>query len=185
MAGSPLDAIAYLKAQVPSDDPAPSLQLNEDESPVLKTLGGDLLVSYVLDEGNKFSYVQAKHLRAAGITADDLHQTAVENLRKAAQGRVTLREYGAIKGLFFDGNFEASLILLDELWDVTLRDYHGGEPVIAVPARDILCFSKSSSAAGIAEMRAAIERVWPTGNHLISRELFLRRGQQWVAYESG
>ena len=82
MAGSPLDAIAYLKAQVPSDDPAPSLQLNEDESPVLKTLGGDLLVSYVLDEGNKFSYVQAKHLRAAGITADELHQTAVENLRR-------------------------------------------------------------------------------------------------------
>src|SRR5262249_12679430 len=143
-----------------------------------------LLVAYVLDEGNRFSYVQGRHLRAARIAADDLHRKAVENLQKAAEGRVTLREYGPIWSLFFDGNFEASLILLDDLWDVGLREYHGGGPVIAVPARDILCFSKSSSAAGIAEMQAAIERVWPAGNHLISRDLFRRRGRQWVAHES-
>ena len=183
MAGSPLDAIAYLKAEVPASDPAPDLQLNADDSPVLKTLGGGLLVAYLLDEGNRFSYVQGRHLRAAHVDADELHRRAVKNLQQAADGRVTIQQSGPIWGLFFDGNFEASLILLDELWDVSLRDYHGGEPVIAVPARDVLCFSNSSSAAGIAEMRAAIERVWPTGDHLISRNIFRRRGREWVALE--
>src|SRR5215467_4423981 len=108
MAVNPSDAIAYLKAEIPSDDPAPVVTLDEDSSPVLKKLGGGLLVAYLIDEGNRFSYVQGRDLKAAGVDAEQLHAYALANLAKLAAGRVTVRPNGPTWADFFDGNFEAS-----------------------------------------------------------------------------
>jgi hypothetical protein len=110
MGPSPLEAIAYIKGQVPGDDLAPTMKLDEANAPVLKSLDGGLLVAYVMDEGNRFSYVQGRHLRTAGIDADQLHARAVTNLGKLAEGRVIIRQNGPIRALFCGGNFEASLI---------------------------------------------------------------------------
>ena len=180
---SPLEAIACIKGPVPADDPTPALKVEGDNAPVLKRLGCGLVVAYLVDQGDRFSYIQGRDLRATGINADQLHAHAVANLGKLAEGRVTIRKYGAIWALFCDGNFEASLILLEEMWDRALSSYHEGEPMIAIPARDILCFCKSSSTAGVAELRAAIKRCWPRGDHLISDKLFQRRGRAWVPYD--
>ena len=180
---SPLEAIAYIKGRVPADDPTPAMTVEGDNAPVLKRLACGLLVAYLVDQGDRFSYIQGRDLRATGINADQLHARAVANLGKLAEGRVTVRKHSLIWALFCDGNFEASLILLDEMWDHALSSYHAGEPVIALPARDILCFCKSSSTAGVAELRAVIKRCWPLGDHLISDQLFQRRGRAWVPYD--
>jgi uncharacterized protein YtpQ (UPF0354 family) len=184
MEGSPLEAIAYIKGHAPAHDPAPIVQLDDENAPVLKNLGGGLLVAYLMDQGDGFAYVQGRHLRAAGIDADELHARAVANLGKLAEGRVTIRQNGPTWALFCDGNVEASLMLLDEMWDGALSAYHAGEPAIALPARDVVCFCNASSAAGVAELRAVIKRVWPQGDHLISNKLFRRRGQAWLPYEA-
>jgi uncharacterized protein YtpQ (UPF0354 family) len=183
MAGSPLEALAYLKAEIPADDPGPVMEVSEQNAPVLRKLVAGILVAYVIDAGNLFSYIQGKDLVAAGIDADQLHARAVENLRRAAKGRVTIRQAGAVWALFFDGNFEASLILLDELWDRALHQYHGGRPVAAFPARDVLCFCDASSSDGILELRGVVGRVWPTGDHLLSDGLFQRKAATWVPYD--
>lgn len=146
---TPLEAIACIKAEVPEDDLAPALELGEEDSPILKRIGGGLLVAYLVDEGDSFTYVQGRHLRVAGIDKDQLHARAVENLRNLAEGQVTIRQNGPTHALFFDGNFEASLILLDEMWDEDLVQYHGSEPVVAIPARDVLCFCNASSVDGM------------------------------------
>jgi uncharacterized protein YtpQ (UPF0354 family) len=183
MAVNPTAAIAYLKAEIPGDDPAPVVTLDGESSPILKKLAGGLLVAYLIDEGNRFSYVQGRDLRAAGVDAEQLHAHAVANLAKVAAGRVTIRQNGPTWAVFFDGNFEASLILLDQLWDKSLREHHHGMPAVAIPARDILCFCDSSSADGIAELRAVIGRIWPRGDHLISNQIFQRQGGRWVPHE--
>jgi len=131
---SPLEAIACIKGPVPADDPMPALKVEGDNAPVLKRLGCGLVVAYLVDQGDRFSYIQGRDLRATGINADQLHARAVANLEKLAEGRVTIRKYGAIWALFCEGNFEASLILLDEMWDRALSSYHEGEPIIAIPA---------------------------------------------------
>ena len=179
---SPLEAIACIKAEVPEDDSAPALQLGEDDAPILKRIGGGLLVAYLVDEGDSFAYVQERHLRETGIDKDQIHARAVENLRNLTEGRVTIRQNGPTHALFFDGNFEASLILLDEMWDEDLVQHHGGEPVVAIPARDVLCFCNASSVAGIDELRAVISRCWPTGDHLVSKKLFQRINRTWVPF---
>jgi hypothetical protein len=117
MAGSPFKAIAYVKAEVPDDDPDPVIGLDEDDAPVLKKLGHGLLVTYLVDERDRFSYVQGRDLRNAGIDEQQLHAYAVKNLEQLAEGRVTIRTAGQVQALFFDGNFEASLIAADVVVD--------------------------------------------------------------------
>jgi hypothetical protein len=61
------------------------------------------------------------------------------------------------------GNFEASVLLLDTVWDISFAKHIKGEFVAAVPARDVLAFGDSSSAETVAELRAIINRLKSTG----------------------
>lgn len=58
--------MAYLKAQVADDDPAPVLKLDHDDSPVVRRLGDGLLVSYVVDQGNWFELINHRQFEEKG-----------------------------------------------------------------------------------------------------------------------
>jgi hypothetical protein len=83
--------------------------------------------------------------------------------------------------LSVDGNFEASLILVDGLWDKALAQLAPNGFVAAIPARDILAFCDANSAAGIAELHQLIGRI-QNGNHMLSRELFQRADAGWSRF---
>jgi hypothetical protein len=184
MKGRPLsEAIAYVKAEVPDSDLGPVVALNADDSPVLMQLGNGLLVAYLVDEGDHFSYVQGRDLLPSGLDLPALHRSAVANLADLAHERVTIRQSGPIWALFLDGNLEASLLLLDDLWDEALGSYHAGNPVIAIPARDVICFCDAASSDGVRELRAVVGRVWPAADHLISERLFRRQSKQWLLFD--
>ena len=76
-------------------------------------------------------------MEAAGLDAEALHATGMENLVRLASERTRLQPHGHIFALFLDGNFEASLLLLDDLWERALAGYIQGGFVVAVPARDV------------------------------------------------
>jgi uncharacterized protein YtpQ (UPF0354 family) len=171
-------ALAYLKPEVPSSDPAPVVSLSADDSPVLREFAPGLLTAYLIDEGDRFSYVQGRDLREAGIREDDLHYLAVANLADLAEGKLTIRAIGPVWALFLDGNFEASLTLIDDLWSHGLREY-ARDPVVAIPTRDVLAFCDVESAAGVSELRAVVDRVWPSGDHLLSENLYRRVDGLW------
>ena len=177
-------AVAYLKPEIPVSDPAPALLLGADDSPILRPFAPGLLTTYLIDEGESFSYVQGRDLREAGIAADELHRQAVANLAELAEGKVTVRASGPVWALFVDGTFEASLLLLDDLWTHGLRAY-ARDPVVAIPARDVLAFCDADSAAGVSELRAVVKRVWPTGDHLLSESLHRRVDGMWRVHSYG
>jgi uncharacterized protein YtpQ (UPF0354 family) len=177
-------AVAYLKPEVPSGDPEPSVQLDADDAPVLREFAPGLLTAYLVDEGDRFSYIQGCDLREAGMTEEELHRLAVANLGELPEGRVTIRQNGPTWALFLDGNFEASLTLLDDLWTRALREY-ADDPIVAIPSRDVLAFSDVESAAGVSELRAVIRRVWPAGDHLLSENLFRRVDGRWRVHGYG
>ena len=90
--------------------------------------------------------------------------------------RVT--RYGDIYAVMLDGTFEASLILVDGLWDVSFAALAPHGIVAAIPARDILAFCDATSTEGLAELRQLIERV-QGGDHLLTRDLYRRVGGRW------
>jgi hypothetical protein len=171
-------ALAYLKPSVPDSDPSPVVTLGTDDSPVLRAFAPGLLTAYLIDEGDSFSYVQGRDLREAGVGEEELHRLAIANLSELAEDKITVRQNGPVWAVFFDGNFEASLMLIDALWSRGLREY-ADDPVVAIPARDILAFCDVESAAGLSELRAVVKRAWQTGDHLLSESLYRRVDGMW------
>ncbi len=175
-------AIAYLKANLP--DAKADVVLDDDRELIITNLNNGLLVAYLVDEGDRFEYVQRCHLTGAGIDQAQLHQIAVGSLSNMfAERGANLRKAGAAFAVIFDGNFEASLILLDSLWDNELAHLAPNGFVAAIPARDILAFCDAASEAGIAELRRIIERV-EGGSHPLKPVLYRRdsSARNWQPY---
>ena len=179
-----LEALAYLKPEIPRSDPPPVVPLDADDAPVMREFLPGLLTAYLVDEGDSFAYVQGRDLRGAGVSQEELHRQAVANLAALAEHQLTIRENRQMSALFLDGNFEASLLLLDDLWTRRLREY-ARDPVVAIPSRDVLAFSDVESAAGVSELRALVKRVWPLGDHLLSENLYRRIDGKWRVYGYG
>jgi uncharacterized protein YtpQ (UPF0354 family) len=168
-------AIAYLKARV-ADDGGPAVGLSHDDSFVMRPLADPLVVTYAVDTGNAYQLVQHRHLVRDAIDAATLHDHALANLGRLVNSKPTrVHPYGNIFAVTMGGDFEASLILLDQLWEHHLRQFVKGEYAVAVPARDILAFCDASSAAGLSELRELIQRVFPGGDHLLSDQIYVRR----------
>jgi uncharacterized protein YtpQ (UPF0354 family) len=173
-------AIAYIKPDLTA---APGIrsdrQLSVDDSPVLKSLQNGLLVSYIVDTGSHFEYVQNRHLRSEGCDEDTLHRNAVENLAKLAQEKLRVSTYQGFYAALLGGNFEASLLLVDSLWDEDLAHLVSNDFLACIPARDILAFRDSASRVGEDELRGQVGRVWSGADHLLTQSLYRRRGIRW------
>lgn len=177
-------ALPYLKPVAPSGTAA--LNLGGDDSPVMRPFIGRLLITYLVDQGDRFQYVQHRHLDAGGFTEDRLHDRALRNLGlRAAAGEVGTAAHGSITAVFFDGNLESSLMLLDPFWQYIADRLGGGEVLAAAPARDVLAVCPAHSTPGRQELNAAIERLWPVGDHLLTRDLYLRRNDAWQVATPG
>ncbi len=163
-------AVAYLKPNL-TDGSEATVLLNHEDSPILRDLHNGLLVAYLVDKGTSFDYLQNRHLIAAGIDEDRLHKTAIDNLYSLAERHLRIQPYGPVFALFMEGNFEASVLLLDSVWDISLAKHVKGEFVAAVPARDVLAFGDSSLPEAVAELRAIyrpsrVERGRPPAIHV-------------------
>jgi uncharacterized protein YtpQ (UPF0354 family) len=152
------------------------------DAPVLKDLGNGLLVAYVMDVGDHLQYIQYRHLQDSGANESELHSHAVHNLTVLAK-KLRIEPHGKMFAVFLEGNFEASLILIDGLWDGSLARTVTAGFVAAIPARDILVFCDLASVEGITQLRQVVARANEGGDHLLTPVLYRRQGQEWVQYE--
>lgn len=166
-----LQAIAYLKVVVLDDD-GPTYKFSAEDSPILKDIGHGLLVGYIVDMGTHFSYVQQRHLMASGVTENELHKNAVHNLASLAEINAKVQQYGNIYVVLMGGNFEASLILLNEFWSEWYSQLALNNFVAAFPARDILAFTDSSNEQGITELKELCSRCTTHVDHPLTTQLF-------------
>lgn len=177
------DAVAYLKPfypETPESSRAPSFEMSESDKPVVREFAPNVAVFYLLDEGNCFRYVSNLELRKSGMDVDELHRIAVGNLAfVVAKHPVKLQCHTHFFLATMDGNFEASLLMFDELWDETFRQFIPGSYAAVIPSRDVLAFCDRNSKAGIAELRGVVSRVFPADDHAISDQIFVRKGKTW------
>ena len=157
------------------------MKLSRDDTPVMKDVGNGLLVAYLFDDGDSFAYIQYRDLDSDRVTENELHDIGINNLLAlTAQTDLRVAPHGTIFAAFLDGNFEASLLLVDSLWRDSFRQFVGGDYLVAIPNRDILAFCERSSPAGRAELLEVIERLKGSEDHPLSHELFIRRNSEWI-----
>jgi hypothetical protein len=118
-------ALACLKQALPGDEPDEAdIVLSREHSPVLTNLNNGLLVAYLVDEADHLQYVQQRHLDGAGLTQAELHQQCIANLRALLKQKdIKVQPYGNVFAILCGGNFEASAVLVDGLWNSDPSDW--------------------------------------------------------------
>jgi uncharacterized protein YtpQ (UPF0354 family) len=165
-------AVAYLKAIDKNGSTSQSIGVDDQNSPVLLPVAEGLALAYVVDEPQGLVYVQKRHLRDAGVSEQQLHLNAMTNLGKLCADGLEVKKHGPIFGVFLDGNFEASLFVLESLWQRDLAHLVDKGYAICAPARDILAFCDMDSQEGVATLREMIGRVFDGGDHLLTKTIF-------------
>jgi hypothetical protein len=163
--------LPFLAPAFSPDDTAPLRVYGSRDGPVTRGLSSSLVVQYTLDDPGALVFIRERDVAEAA--REMLHLQALENLRaRVARRRLRFELRAAICFAKLDGEHEASLLLLDELWDPPTRVTDPeGELVVAAPARDVLAFAGSSA---IPDLRQLAER------SSLSPEIFVRRQASWV-----
>ncbi len=174
-----LQAVAYLKPTTPTTK---TLDLTRPDIPVITDLGNGLLTTYVVIQGNKLRYVEQRHLIDAGLSQAQLHHHALENLTQISKTKAAqLLPHGDVFMVLCGGNFEASLILIDDLWEDTLDHFAPNGFIAVFPYRDILAFCDAEFATGIEQLRQIVTRAGED-HHQITPVPYYRSGSTWRSY---
>lgn len=174
-------AIAYFKQIIPGEGKL-LIDIPEDDQPFHLPFSDDIGIFFLVDGGDHYSLVQNRHLAEQQMSSDDLLESAISNLENIRKNEIEVRRHDGILMFSGNGNLEASLLLIPELWDIGLESFCPNGYVAAVPARDVLAVCDRNDSESIKELLEIIERVWPEADHLLSKSLFVRENGKWLPY---
>lgn len=155
--------------------------LSRDDSPVERRLVADLLVFYAFDLDTHYEMVAHRDLSHLGLSADQLHEHALQNLR-ALRLDVRAHRGDHILMLVAGGNYEATLLLLPEIWE-SVATMVAGNIVASVPARDILYVTGDADPGNLADLRRWTSAMIEKADKPLSRVFVRRNGVGWEEYE--
>jgi len=146
--------------------------LDPDESQVTEDYNDELVIVYAEDTPRNVRYFTSKDLAKAGVERSKLRALAIANLRRVLP-KIEAHQGEVYSMYTADGNYEASLLLFDDLWDGDIRV--DGDIVVAIPTRDVLLITGSKNAEGIARLREVADELTAEGTYTISPALFVYR----------
>lgn len=160
--------------------PAEEDPYGDPAAPVFDEFTAELAVAYSFGPPYGQRLVSWLDLDKLGLSRRELRSRATENINGMLETVRVHRDPPALV-LYFDG-IESSLLLADSLW-LELAARVPGELVVGVPARDVVVVTGSQSRQGLEKAKSAVERVFFAGDqHLLSRQLLVRRDGYWQAF---
>lgn len=145
-----------------------------------------LIILYAEDTPHNIRYLGEEHLDELGVDRAGLRQTAIDNLDRLLPD-VEARGADGTYMLIADGNYEASLLLFDDIWtgdiwrDGTLPVT--GDLVIAVPTRDLLLVTGSRDKDGLALLREIADQAVAEDPYSLTSQLFIYRGGGFLPFD--
>ncbi len=147
---------------------------------VYADLNAELVVVYAEDSPKNLRYLTPKELEAAKLTKNDLRALAVRKLR-ALLPKLEITGNDGRYMITADGTYEASLLLLDELWTGEKMTVEG-EFVVALPARDLLLVTGSRNKEGLARLQEIAHKTVAEGSYRLTEDLFIRRNGRFEKF---
>jgi len=143
-----------------------------EESQVTEDYNEELVIVYAEDTPRNVRYFSRKDLDKAGVERNKLRALAIANLRRVLP-KIEAHQGPVYSMYTADGNYEASLLLFDDLWDGDIKV--DGDIVVAIPTRDVLLITGSKNEEGIARLREIVDQITAEGTYTISSNLFVYR----------
>lgn len=155
-----------------------------DQIPDHAPLCGDLLVTYAFDLPDSFIMATVTLLESAGIARRDAPRVARENLASILP-RVSFQTNDGYGMAMTGGELEASLLVLDGLWQVVQEDI-GGELLVTVPRRNRLLMCDSAHGHAVDALRAQTLKFSRElhDQHYLSNQIMVRRDDAWSLFET-
>lgn len=145
-----------------------------------ETLNSELFVLYVIDTPNSMTFISQEALNEIGLHKEELRETAKSNLKASMQLQLK-GDASALSMLVADGIYEASFILLDNVWNKEVFPVKG-DIVIHLPSRDVVLITGSEDEQGLQEVQNIIhnpDSEWP---YMISTKGFKRTRDGWTIF---
>ena len=149
---------------------------------VFDDLNKELVVVYGEDSESGIRYFGAEALAEIKVEPKELRKLACENLDRLMPPVKTEEVAAGYYFLAADGNFEASLLLLERVWTSSAPKVKG-ETVVAIPARNVLLVTGSEDKQGLARMRADVEKVVGEDPYRLSDKLFIYRNGKFDEFK--
>lgn len=153
--------------------------------PAYDQYNDNLIILYAEDEPLSVRYLYDQELTESGISRDSRLPLAVRNLRALLPNLETYSS-GGIVGIGADGTYESSLLLFDELWTGDGLQRFGlrlaGEPVVAVPTRNLLLVVDSRDSAGVELLRQLATQMFAAEPYPVSNQVFLYRNGRFQPF---
>jgi hypothetical protein len=139
---------------------------------------GRLMVLYVVDESHAYWYIRAEQLDKWGISADELHDIALENLddyfdRSPMELAVAGGEGGPTLVMPTGPDSYNAARLLSETFRSKLREVIEGTYAVGVPGRDFFVAVGLEPAEMLEHVRQKVRDDYAQMDHPLSRELLL------------
>ncbi|WP_188150504.1 DUF1444 family protein [Teredinibacter waterburyi] len=176
------NSIAYFKQTFYSGAKL-DMELDKEDALYCLDYSDDFSVFFLCDCGDHYTVMQEKHFKDSNLSADELFAIGIRNLRAVAE-KINITQNEGLLYFSGSGDFEASLLLVSEIWSDWLVEYCPNGYVAAIPARDILVVSDKRDESGIEKLISIIGSIWPDGDHLLSNGLYHQSGQKWVPYKN-
>ena len=156
------------------------MQGTEGQDKVYEDLNDDLVVVYAIDTPSNIAYLNPEELERLDVTREELRALAVRNLRGLLPG-IEVHRGDLVNMITADGNYEASLLLFADLWERE-REKLRGEPVAAVPARDLLLFADFANTDAVAQLKQLAARMRAEATYALTDRLFVLRDGNWLPF---
>ncbi|MFN0053684.1 MAG: DUF1444 family protein [Planctomycetales bacterium] len=139
---------------------------------------GGLVVLYVVDESNAYWFIRRDLLESWGLSVDELHGIALENLnRYFEETPMEFTVAGVEEGprLLIPNRQDAynTTRLLSEQFHARLRHVLGGQFAVGAPSRDFFVAVSLESQATVDDIRKKVEADFQQMDHPLSNRLLL------------
>lgn len=171
--------VPVVKVIVPDEEGPRSLDIPETEAPISRPFVSDLVVLYAEDEPSHFQFISRRRLNELGLSEEGLHLRALLNLPERPP-KVEVHGTPPRQMVVAGGNFEATLLLYDGLWDQLAKSV-SGELLAVAPSRDLLFVSDSAWEGAREFLTGVASKELEDKSHMLSKRILRRTSGKWVA----
>lgn len=141
-----------------------------------------LTIIYAEDTPNNIRYIEKQSIVELGIDISAIRALAINNLL-ARLPDISVEGGDGLYMIIADGTYEASLLLVDEIW-TTDNFAVNGEIVVALPARDVLLVSGTDNTQQLDKLIAISAQVYSESPYYLTQQLYVRRNDRWALFDA-
>ncbi len=140
-------------------------------------LNAGLDVLYALDSEHDMRYLGTADIAPLGMTPEELRDHAIANLKRILPP-IERRGDNGFYLVMAGGSYEASLLLVDSLWNASNFSVQG-DIVVGIPSRDVLIVTGSGDQSALRRLRELCEEEVSQASYRLTSTLFIRTPNGW------